>query len=343
MLVLLLGPRSKKSHRSANIRFKLARGIACLLRREGSQVAGPMQVLIADDLRDSAESLALLCEAWGFQPRVAFDGKQAFEALHEPGSPMLCLLDWQMPRMNGIELCTAIRQKQEVPYRYLILITGRGDRSQMVAGLEAGADDFLLKPVHVEELRARLMTGSRVLNLQAQLLLTMKQLREQATRDGLTHVWNRTTIFEILQREMTRGFRQESPLSAILLDIDHFKHINDRHGHLTGDMVLRTVASRLIGGLRPYDSVGRYGGEEFLVVLPGCDTVEAMSLAERLRTGIAQHPFDSPDGPLSVTASFGVVTWNGCWPILDLVRRADQSLYNAKNQGRNRVIGSLDV
>lgn len=296
-----------------------------------------MRVLIADDERDAVDSLSMLCEAWGFEPDVAYDGSSALAKLRQPNAPMLCLLDWQMPGLTGVEICAEVRREKDRPYRYIILITGRTARTERLAGLNAGADDFLFKPVDPDELRARLMTGTRVLNLQDQLLRAMKQLKEQASRDGQTRLWNRTAIFETLHREMARGHRHENPLSIALVDIDLFKGINDRHGHLVGDLVIANVAKRLVNCVRPYDSVGRYGGEEFLIVLPGCNSAEANALSERLRRAIQDESIDAPDLKLQTTVSIGVATWAGEAEAVDFVRRADEALYLAKNTGRNRV------
>lgn len=297
-----------------------------------------MRVLIADDNRDSADTLAMLCDAWGYESTVVFDGDSALAMLRQPDAPKLCLLDWEMPGATGIDICAALRKEREIPYRYLILITGRAERANMVNGLNAGADDFLFKPVDADELRARLITGTRVLNLQDQLLRTMKQLKTQASRDALTDVWNRAAIFEILQREMARLDRSSQSMSIALADVDFFKHINDTGGHLMGDNVLIEVAARLKRGVRTYDSVGRYGGEEFLIVLPGCDTVEARQLGERLRRSIQEEIFVTPQGQRHATISIGLATWNRHSDITDLVRRADQALYIAKKSGRNKVV-----
>src|SRR5262249_35924367 len=174
----------------------------------------------------------------------------------------------------------------------LVLVTGQGSREQMLEGLEAGADDFLIKPVEAAELRARLTSGRRVVALQEQLLATQRQLRDQASRDALTGLWNRGAILDLLERELARGRREGRPVGVILADVDNSKRINDTFGPLAGDRALRQVACRLGEALRPYDKVGRYGGEEFLVVLPGCDAGDAAGLAERLRQRVAAGPAD---------------------------------------------------
>jgi two-component system, cell cycle response regulator len=301
-----------------------------------------MRVLVADDSTDAAQSLAMLLGIWGFEPVVAHDGVTALARLRDVPALTLALLDWNMPGMNGIDICRLLRQDSSRPYTYLILVTGRG-REQMVDGLESGADDYLIKPVDPDELRARLNTARRILDLQEQLLETQRKLRELATRDALTGLWNRAMILDLLEREMTRSRRGTQPLSIVMADIDHFKHINDTCGHLVGDAVLRQTAQRLLVGLRPYDTVGRYGGEEFLILLPGCDADAGLALAERLRRGIAGEPVAEGGVAHSVTLSMGVATWDAQSPAGELLRRADQALYAAKSAGRNCVVRAEEM
>jgi diguanylate cyclase (GGDEF)-like protein len=296
-----------------------------------------MRVLIADDNKDSAESLATLLRIWGFVPVIVHDGQAALAFLREAAIPTLALIDWVMPGINGIDICREIRKETCRPYTYLILVTGRSGKDHMVDGLTAGADDYLIKPVDPHELHARLNTARRILELQDQLLATQRQLHEQATRDSLTGLWNRAMILETLERELTRSRRESQPLSVIMADIDHFKQINDMHGHLVGDRVLRQTAQRLMTMLRPYDTVGRYGGEEFLVVLPGCVASVAMTLAERLRQCMAAEPIADNDQAFQVTVSFGVSVWDGQTTGQELLHSADRALYEAKRTGRNRV------
>jgi two-component system cell cycle response regulator len=175
--------------------------------------------------------------------------------------------------------------------------------------------------------------------LQAQLLKAREDLREQATRDSLTHLWNRNSILEALSRELARGARESSPLGIVIVDLDHFKNINDNHGHPAGDAVLREAARRMQSGVRQYDSIGRYGGEEFLILLPNCGAVESYSQAERLRKQLTQADIRFNDISLRITASFGVTAAipGQPWTAEGLVRKADEALYVAKNSGRNRV------
>jgi len=296
-----------------------------------------MRVLIADDNRDSAQTLAFLLREWGFEPVIAYEGVSALAILCEPSAPVLALLDWKMPGINGFDICRELRKDSDRPYTYIILVTGQSAKEAMVDGLKAGADDYLIKPVDHHELQARLNTAKRILNLQEQLLASQRRLREQATRDALTCLWNRPMILEILQRELPRSLREQQALSVIMADIDYFKHINDTYGHLVGDNVLRLTAERLLSVLRPYDTVGRYGGEEFLVVLPGCNLETTRLLAERLRQCLAAEPILEGKHRVSVTLSLGIAEWDGQMSPQDLLQSADSSLYAAKKAGRNRV------
>jgi two-component system, cell cycle response regulator len=302
-----------------------------------------MRVLIADDNQDSAESLATLLRIWGFVPVIVHDGQAALAFLRQAAVPTLALLDWVMPGMDGIEICQEIRKESNRAYTYVILVTGHSGKDHMVGGLNAGADDYLIKPVDPNELHARLNTARRILELQEQLLATQRLLHEQATRDSLTALWNRAMILETLERELTRSRRESQPLAVIMADIDHFKQINDVHGHLTGDRVLRQTAQRLMTMLRPYDTVGRYGGEEFLVVLPGCGASAAMTLAERLRQSMESEPIADNAQTFRVTFSLGVSVWDGQITAQELLQSADSALYEAKRTGRNRVMSAENL
>jgi diguanylate cyclase (GGDEF)-like protein len=300
-----------------------------------------MRVLVADDNIDLTKSLAILLREWGFEAVQVYDGTAAMALLRDREAPTLALLDWVMPGMNGMEICREIRKDVDRPYTYVILMTGRGGKEQMLTGLTAGADDYLIKPVDPMELHARLNTGKRILDLQEQLLATQRRLREQATRDSLTGLWNRAVILDILQREHARGRREGHRMAVIMADIDHFKKVNDSLGHLAGDRVLRQIAQRLQTAVRPYDAVGRYGGEEFLVVLPRCDTDISLALAQRLRRCISAAPANVAGQAVLVTISLGVAAWDGEASAQEVLKLADEAMYRAKREGRNRAVAAF--
>jgi two-component system, cell cycle response regulator len=242
-----------------------------------------------------------------------------------------------MPGIDRPEICHRVRARQRTPYQYLLLVTSRDSSADVVAGLEAGADDNLRKPFERNELRARLTVGRRILALQDGLIRAREELRFQATHDVLTGIWNRRALLDLLQRELERASRGDGSTGLLMLDLDHFKQINDVHGHLAGDAVLREVARRVLQMIRSYDFVGRYGGEEFLVVLPGCDRVQSLQTAERIRVAVAAAPIVINGLQIPVTTSIGVtaVAAEACEK--QLLAVADAALYRAESEGRNRT------
>jgi len=298
-----------------------------------------MRVLIADDDKVSRRLLKVILEKNHWEVVGAEDGSGAWAALQQPDSPRLAILDWTMPKMDGIQICQELRKRTSEFYVYVLLLTTKNLKADVVSGLEAGADDYLAKPFHAQELLARLRIGKRMIELQEKLIAAREALREAATHDPLTEVWNRGVVVDLLKGELNRTQRQCGLLSIIMLDIDHFKAINDTYGHQVGDTVVREVAKRLASVVRPYDAVGRYGGEEFLIVLPRCDERDSVEIAERIRTRIDDYPVDTYAGRVSVTASLGVSTTGGDNSVEfeSFLRAADDALYRAKRTGRNRV------
>jgi diguanylate cyclase (GGDEF)-like protein len=299
--------------------------------------APPMRVLAAEDNPVFQSMLRSMLTKWGYVPVIARSGTEAWRILEGENAPRLAVLDWMMPGMDGVEICRRVRGANREPYIYLLLLTARTESQDLIEGMDAGADDYLTKPFNAHELRVRLHAGRRILDLQAELLKTREALREQATHDGLTGLLNRNSVLEALGEENSRTARAKEPVSVIMVDLDRFKLVNDTHGHLAGDAVLREAARRLKSAARCYDSVGRYGGEEFLIVLPGCAAHDAAAQAERMRHAIAATPFVTPSQPLVVTASMGVSCSSHC-SYDSLVRLADDALYAAKAKGRNQVV-----
>ena len=252
--------------------------------------------------------------------------------------PRLAILDWMMPGMDGTEICRRVRREGREPYTYIILLTALSGEENLCAGMDAGADDYLTKPFRVNELRVRLRAGRRIVDLQDELIAARDALSIKASHDPLTGLWNHEEIICALQRELARARRGPEPVGAIMADIDHFKLVNDGFGHMAGDAVLRAVSAKMTERMRRYDAVGRYGGEEFLIVLPGCGAKDAAALAERLRQGICDSPLLTPEGLIPVTISLGVSASSGGEADAGaLIRAADQALYRAKENGRNRV------
>lgn len=303
-----------------------------------------MQILIADDSLVSRHLLDATLRKWGYEVVIACDGAEAWDILQQNDAPPLAILDWMMPGMTGPEVCHLVRQRAREPYTYILLLTSKSLKEDLIEGMESGADDYIIKPFDQHELKVRLRAGTRLVDLQAQLLSAREALREQATKDSLTRLWNRSSILEIMQRELSRGLRENSPLGVVLLDLDHFKAINDTYGHFAGDAVLREAARRMQNSIRHYDSLGRYGGEEFLLLLPGCDGLSTLEKAESLRTFLCNDPLLLTETSITLTASFGATSIQPGdeYTSEGLIRMADEALYKAKNLGRNRVELLLD-
>ena len=295
-----------------------------------------MKILIADDEPVARRVLERTLQQLGHDVVVVANGTDALTALMAPEGPRMAIVDWMMPGTDGLGVCRAVRQRSS-PYVYVILLTARDRPEDIVEGLDAGADDFLSKPVDAGHLRARLRSGERVLTLEANLLEAQAALKHQATHDRLTGLWNRGMVVDHLVRTLSQAEREGKVVTVVMGDLDHFKSINDRHGHHAGDAVLVEVARRMRSVLRKYDALGRYGGEEFLLVVGG-DAALARTMAERVRAAVGSGPV--VDGPLSVsvTVSFGIAsTTDAGYDPDTLIDAADQALYRAKEAGRNMV------
>lgn len=297
-----------------------------------------MKVLIAEDDVISRRMLEGMVGKWGYEPVVVTNGADALKALEESGAPRLALLDWMMtPGPDGVEICRELRAAIERPYIYVLLLTARTEKQDLLEALAAGADDYLTKPFDVNELRARLLAGQRIVQLQDELIAAREVLRFQANHDALTGLYSRPEILRILGREIQRCQRQNTPLGVAMADLDHFKKVNDEQGHLAGDMVLREATRRMARAVRTYDSVGRYGGEEFLIVSPAIDAAGLTVQCQRIREAVAAEPIIAGTGPVQVTISIGAFV--GAPDSLEperLLGWADTALYRAKESGRNR-------
>jgi diguanylate cyclase (GGDEF)-like protein len=299
-----------------------------------------VKVLLADDERIGRTMLEHWLRGWGYDVITVADGKAALDALRSDPDLRLAIIDWVMPKLDGLEVCRQIRADSNAPYTYLMLLTARDDKAHIVEGLEAGADDYLVKPCNALELKVRLRAGRRVVELQQELIAAREALRFEAMHDSLTGLFNRNALLPQLEKELSRSRRTNAALAVIMGDIDHFKRVNDTHGHSVGDTVLREVARRLSESVRSYDTVGRLGGEEFLVVIPDCDSRTGTVVAERLRLSIAATPVRGEHVDVRVTASFGVAATDqdATTSVADLMRAADAALYRAKFAGRDRVL-----
>lgn len=293
-----------------------------------------MKVIVADDDTGTRLLLEHTLTRWHYDVASFSNGLEAIQSLRKEKESCLAILDWVMPEMDGIEVCRLVRERpSNEGYVYVLILTGKQRKEDIVEGLEAGADDFLVKPFDFQELQMRLRVGERILSLQ-------DRLKKMAYHDSLTDTLNRMAILEYLDKELKRTQRNDDVVSVIMTDLDHFKQLNDSYGHLCGDAVLQKCAGCLKKNVRAYDMVGRYGGEEFLIVVPGVDREATYHLAERLRLALSQHPIEYDGRVLSVTTSMGISdsTLPECKDLDSIIRVADESLYQAKRQGRNQIV-----
>lgn len=297
-----------------------------------------MKVLIADDDSISRTLVKALLSKWGYEVLEAEDGEDAWRILQEDDSPRLVVVDWMMPGIDGPELCRRLRVSGDENYHYIILLTGRDSKEDTIGGLNAGADDYITKPFIPQELEVRLRAGRRILDLQESLQAALEMMRHQAQHDPLTGILNHGQILKVLEQELTRSKRQNGNLAVIMGDLDHFKKVNDTFGHVAGDAVLVEVARRMKNDIRIYDALGRYGGEEFLLILPGCAAEEAKQIAGRILKSIQDDPILFQEHVIFVTISLGLAFYQAGvnTPLIDIVQAADNALYQAKQNGRNR-------
>ena len=304
------------------------------------------RILIAEDDTVSRHLLTNFLTKWEYDVTVTTDGTQALRVLEGDDTPRLAVLDWMMPGLEGVQVCRKIRERKDRPYVYILLLSARAQKEDLLLGLESGADDYLTKPFDAPELRARLHVGQRILQLQDGLMAAGAELLFRATHDSLTGISNRGVILDILRREHSRQVREGGSFGIVLLDVDHFKSVNDTYGHLCGDAVLQEVVRRVTSTVRAYDTVGRYGGEEFLIVAPSSGAEGILRLSERVRLAIEATPIKTDAGEISVTISLGLAVSSEAAPLDPklMLSTADEALYRAKADGRNRSeMGILDA
>jgi len=301
------------------------------------------RVLVIEDNESQALSVSLLLQNNGYEPLVAVNGRQGIDLLNE-GGISIAISDWVMPELDGPAFCRAVRRRELKGYVYIILVTSQRETSNVVAGLEAGADDFMFKPIDAAVLVARLRTADRILDLERSLMERNRAVEKLAVTDALTGVYNRRYLVDRLEEERRRSARYGHFLSVVMGDVDHFKAVNDRLGHHAGDAVLRATADALVRGTRQgVDWVARFGGEEFVVVMPETEPVGALVAAERLRRSVAATTLDIDGTPVSVTISFGVASLEHDSPAKEgsiggLLQLADLRMYEAKRRGRNQTV-----
>jgi len=305
--------------------------------QRSASVRSGKDVFLAEDDPVYLRIMQRWLEAWGFQVTTARNGLQAWEILQQSYAPHLLILDWMMPGMEGPELCRRIRSLDRSPSPYILLVTAKDGKDDVIRGLEAGADDYLTKPCDIGELQARIAVGQRLLRLQNELIGAREELRFGATHDSLTGLWNHGAILDLLARELRRVSRSHTEVGVLMVDIDHFKKVNDAYGHPNGDLVLKEVARRVEQALRSYDFVGRYGGEEFLILLSECPLEEIQRGGERVRMAVAETPIQAGGIEIQVTVSVGAASSFEGDSQPELLARADSALYRAKEKGRNRL------
>lgn len=293
-----------------------------------------MKILIAEDDPIFRSILENNLKKWGYQAVSTSDGRQAWDAINQPDCPNLVISDWMMPGLDGLQLCRKIRERSASRYVYFIILTAKDEQPDLIQGLEAGADDFLIKPIDYVELKYRIRIGERIIRLEEAVL-------NLAATDPLTGCLNRRAFMEKLDREVGRAVRNNTGLSLIMTDIDRFKKVNDRYGHVAGDRVLKQFVRQMEEMIRPYDFVGRYGGEEFILCLPESSIKEGRDIAERMRIQIEKVPMQISKNrpPIHITSSFGISSFSSdCGDDIDvMIQKADNALYQAKNEGRNCV------
>jgi len=301
-----------------------------------------MRILIAEDDTTSRMVLSSMLRKAGHEVIETVNGAQAWESLRQKHTPSLAILDWMMPEMDGLDVIRRVRTLQTDVPTYIIMLSGRGEKSDIITGLAAGADDYLAKPFDPGELAARIDVGRRLIEMQTKLNSARMALAHEATHDFLTGTLNRRAILEALSRELSREKRKPVGLTVGICDIDHFKKVNDVYGHMVGDEVLCGFVNRLQGQLREYDLLGRFGGEEFVVITPGLAEKDAISLYGRFHQAIAEKPLPTKSGDISITISIGIATWKPDDRMDVLLTAADTALYQAKREGRDRVCCSWE-
>lgn len=297
-----------------------------------------MRILIAEDDLTSRTMLAAVLRKSGHHVIEAVNGAEAWQVLQLPEAPKLIIIDWMMPELDGLELIRLVRGLPTEDPPYLIMLTAKGEKADIITGLDAGANDYLGKPFDPGELRARVEVGRRMVEMQTALIASREDLAYQATRDPLTGMFNRRAILDHLDKELAHAGRHGELLAVGMCDIDHFKKVNDTYGHQTGDEVLCGLTTLFKESLRQHDTVGRMGGEEFLVVSTMQTGADCRLLFDRVRQLVADSRISTRSGDLAITLSIGVAIAGINATVDNLLEAGDLALYQAKDEGRNRVV-----
>jgi two-component system cell cycle response regulator len=303
-----------------------------------------MRALVADSDPDRLRQLENWLGKWGYDVTSVKNGVEAWNRLEAERAPILVVLAWRMEGMPGIDVCRRLRLQPELPTAYVLLVADGREAEDLLDGVNAGADDFLFTPLDGVETKARVRTGARIVEVEQALRASQAALRVQSTRDVITGAWNRAAILELLHKEQERSRRKSGSVAVVVANLDAFGRVNESLGAPAGDEVLRESARRLSATLRPYDAVGRYGGGQFLIVLPGSDGLGALTVAERVRESFAKRPIVTSSGPVAVTLSLGVASEGGetATESNSLLRAAEAALKRAQQGGRNRAALSDD-
>ena len=298
-----------------------------------------MRVLLADSDPDRLRQLEGWLRKWGYEVTPSRNGVDAWSKLEAERVPIIAILAWRMEGMLGIDVCRRLRLHPDLPTAYVLLLADARGQEDLLDGINGGADDFLLAPLDHVEVRARIRTGARIVETELALKASQDALRVQSTRDAVTGSWNHASILDLLQKERERARRKSGSVGVVLADLDEFRKVNENLGHPVGDEVLREAARRMNSSVRPYDAVGRYGGEEFLIVLPGSDGLGALTVAERIRESFASRPVLTSAGPVPLTLSLGVAAEGGeaGGDGSALLLAAGSALLRAQRGGRNRT------
>jgi two-component system, cell cycle response regulator len=297
-----------------------------------------MRILIAEDDLTSRAMLSAVLKKAGNEVIETVNGKEAWEELQKPDYPKLVILDFVMPEMDGLEVIRQVRARKYQRPPYIIMLTSKGEKSDIIKGLDAGADDYLTKPFDVGELSARIEVGKRLVNLQAELVESREAIAYQASHDSLTDLLNRRAILSILEELLVRCHEQGKRIAIGMIDIDHFKLINDTYGHQVGDDILVGLAKIFNNSITSIGSVGRFGGEEFLAILPIKMHDDPLLPFNELCKTISSHQFITRSGLVPLTVSIGVTFASQQTTVDELIGAADSALYQAKNKGRNCTV-----